>query len=148
MRVMTRRAGVGLAVVSLCAIVLASRVRTVAGEPRVTVGPRVVQLMDNRLLAVRIGAYARRYGRPAYSLDSVTAHRDSADAAAFRSCLRISSCSSSIDAGRFQIRRRGPPKSSSGKVMTFAYDAVCSSMNWIVSIALGFSASCRALTSA
>jgi hypothetical protein len=45
MQMMTRRAEGGLAVVTLCAIVPASRVRTVAGEPRVTVGPRVVQLI-------------------------------------------------------------------------------------------------------
>lgn len=79
------RATVGLAAVLLCALVLAWRLRTIAREPRVWVAPRVAQLMYDRLLAQQIEDYARRYRRPAYFLDSVVAHLDSADAAAFRS---------------------------------------------------------------
>jgi hypothetical protein len=75
------RAAVGLAAVVLCAVVFASRVRTIGREPRVALSPRVAQLMYNRMLALRIEAYARQYGRPAYDLDSVLAHLDSAGAA-------------------------------------------------------------------
>lgn len=74
------RPAIGLAAVVLCAVVLASRVRAVANEPRMALGPRVVQFMNNRMLALRIDAYARRYGRPAYAFDSVLAHLDSAEA--------------------------------------------------------------------
>ena len=77
---MTRRTAIGLAAVVLCGIVLAWRVRTIAREPRLEVSPRVAQLMYNRMLAQWIAAYARRYRRPAYYLDSVMAHLDSADA--------------------------------------------------------------------
>ena len=77
---MTRRSAIGLAAVVLCAALLAWRVRTIAREQRVPVDPRVTQLMYNRMLAQWITAYAREYGRPAYYLDSVMAHLDSADA--------------------------------------------------------------------
>ena len=45
---------------------------------------RAVQRQYLRWLAYRITAYAREYGRPAFHLDSVTAHMDSARAAEFR----------------------------------------------------------------
>lgn len=76
---LTRRTAVGLAALLLSAGVLASRVRTIAREPRVPLGPRVAQLMHNRMLALQVQAYARTYGRPAYYLDSVEAHLDSAE---------------------------------------------------------------------
>ena len=44
---------------------------------------RAVQRQYLRWLAYRITAYAREYGRPAFHLDSVTAHMDSARAAEF-----------------------------------------------------------------
>lgn len=81
---MRRRSLIGLTAVLLEALVLAWRLRAIAHAPRVVVSARVVQLMDNRLLAEQIEGYAKRYERPAYFLDSVTAHLDSADAAAFR----------------------------------------------------------------
>ena len=86
-RLASRRTALGLAAVCLCAIVLMWRVTTITREPRVAVSPRVVQLMYNRRLALRIDAYARRYGRPPYYLDSVMAHLDSADDAEFQSNL-------------------------------------------------------------
>lgn len=78
-RMLTRRTAIDLVVIALCAIVLASRIRTLVNEPRVVPASRVAQLMYNRMLALRIEAYAREYGRPAYYLDSVMAHLDSAD---------------------------------------------------------------------
>ncbi|MEJ7812754.1 MAG: hypothetical protein WKG32_20235 [Gemmatimonadaceae bacterium] len=75
----TRRSALGVAAVVLCTTVLAWRLRTVAREPHVAVNRRVAQLMNNRLLAQRIAAYAQTYDRPAYHLDSVVAHLDSPD---------------------------------------------------------------------
>ena len=45
---------------------------------------RAVQRQYLRWIAYRITAYAREYGRPAFHLDSVAAHLDSAKAAEFR----------------------------------------------------------------
>jgi hypothetical protein len=78
-RLPSRRTAIGLAAVILCASVLGWRVRTIAREQRVPVSPRVTQLMYNRMLARWIQAYARTYRRPAYYLDSVLAHLDSAE---------------------------------------------------------------------
>lgn len=79
MRRLTRPA-LGLVALLLCAAVLAWRIRTIANEPRVALGPRAVQLMYNRMLALRIIDYARTHRRPAYYMDSVLAHLDSAEA--------------------------------------------------------------------
>jgi hypothetical protein len=81
---MTRRSLIGVAAVLLGVSMLGWRIRAIVRTPRVAVSTRVAQLMDNRLLALKIEAYAKRYGRPAYFLDSVVAHLDSADAAVFR----------------------------------------------------------------
>ena len=77
---LTRRTAIDLVAIVLCATVLASRIHTLVNQPRVVPASRVAQLMYNRMLALRIEAYAREYGRPAYYLDSVMAHLDSADA--------------------------------------------------------------------
>lgn len=73
------RSIVGVLTVMALAVVLVSRVRAIASEPRLRLAPRVVQLMYNRMLAQRIQAYARAYGRPPYAFDSVLAHLDSAE---------------------------------------------------------------------
>lgn len=49
--------------------------------------PRVAQRQQLRWLSAYITAYAREYGRPAFYLDSVAAHLDSATAARFKSYL-------------------------------------------------------------
>ena len=77
---LTRRTVIDLVAIVLCAAVLASRIHTLVNQPRVVPASRVAQFMYNRMLALRIEAYAREYGRPAYYLDSVMAHLDSADA--------------------------------------------------------------------
>lgn len=49
--------------------------------------PRVAQRQQIRWLSAYITAYARKYGRPAFHLDSVVAHLDSATARQFRTYL-------------------------------------------------------------
>lgn len=77
---LTRRTALGVSAVIVLAIALAWRLHRLATEPRLRLSPRVVALMDNRMLARRILAYANAYGRPAYVLDSVEAHVDTSDA--------------------------------------------------------------------
>lgn len=72
------RLAAGLSAVCLGAAILALRIRSIERELRVPLAPRVGQLMYNRVLAARIHAYARTHGRPAYFLDSVEVHLDSA----------------------------------------------------------------------
>lgn len=48
---------------------------------------RSAELAQLRFVAGRLTEYAREYHRPAFYLDSVTAHLDSADAAEFRGYL-------------------------------------------------------------
>lgn len=49
--------------------------------------PRVAQRQQIRWLSAYITAYARDYGRPAFHIDSVISHLDSATAAQFRAYL-------------------------------------------------------------
>jgi hypothetical protein len=74
------RTWIDLALIVLCAVVLVSRIRSIRSEPRIGQSARVVQLMYNRMLAQRVLAYAERYRRPAFELDSVVAHLDPEDA--------------------------------------------------------------------
>jgi hypothetical protein len=70
----------GAVALMLAGVTLRWRVETLSHQREVILGARPIQLMYNRMLAVRILAYSRRYGRPAYYLDSVVVHLDSAEA--------------------------------------------------------------------
>jgi len=85
----TRRTAIGLAAVAACAIGLGWRVHEIRDTPRIEVAPRVTELTYIRLLSQWVDDYARRYGRPAFSLDSVEAHLDTGDLRAVRN-LRTS----------------------------------------------------------
>lgn len=77
---MMRRTAVGIAAALALAGGLAWRLHVVQHEPRFMLSSRVLQLMYNRMLALRVQQYARASGRPAYNLDSVQVNLDSADA--------------------------------------------------------------------
>lgn len=69
----------GLIAALIATTCLVLRIREISRRPRVVLASRAAQLMYNRALALRIQRYAARYGRPAFRLDSVLAHLDSAD---------------------------------------------------------------------
>ena len=75
----TRRTAASLVVAAACAVVLGWRVREIRATPRIEVAPRVAELMYMRLLSRWIDDYAAKYGRPAFSIDSVEAHLDPGD---------------------------------------------------------------------
>ncbi len=77
---LTRRAAIDVLALVLCLSALGWRLVVIAREPRVVTSPRVTHLMYMRMVSLRIDDYARRFGRPAYSIDSVRAHLDSAAA--------------------------------------------------------------------
>jgi hypothetical protein len=72
---------IAIAIISLGALVAT---RVAARERNDHLRYRAVQRQYLRWLAYRVKAYAREHGRPAFHLDSVTAHMDSARAAEFR----------------------------------------------------------------
>ena len=79
---------VGAIVFVLLVGVLAWRIVVVRGTPAVTNAPRAAEQMYLRLIGQRVELYARTYHRPAYSLDSVSAHLDSTNARLMRDLRR------------------------------------------------------------
>jgi len=79
---------VGAAVFVLLVGVLAWRIVVVRSNPAVTNAPRAAEQTYLRLIAQRVELYARTYHRPAYSLDSVSAHLDSTNARLMRDLRR------------------------------------------------------------
>ena len=79
-RFLARRTTIDVVAIVLCATMLAARLHALINQPRVVPASRVAQLMYNRRLALWVEDYARKYGRPAFYLDSVVAHLDSTDA--------------------------------------------------------------------
>lgn len=75
-----RAVTVGVIVFVLLVGALAWRIVVIRGTPALTNGPRAAEQMYLRLIGERVEQYARAYHRPAYSLDSVTAHLDSTNA--------------------------------------------------------------------
>ncbi|MGH7670418.1 MAG: hypothetical protein ACRENQ_13100 [Gemmatimonadaceae bacterium] len=63
------------------AVGLAWRVRDIRRAPRIRVSDRVASLMYVRLVSQSVYAYAQRFSRPPYTMDSIFAHLDSAQAA-------------------------------------------------------------------
>jgi hypothetical protein len=76
----TLRSAIALACVLALTGLLAWRIKTLRAEPHLALSARVYQLMYDRTLAQWVQAYAAAYGRPAFSIDSVLAHLDTADA--------------------------------------------------------------------
>ena len=79
---------VGAIVFVLLVGVLAWRIVVIRDSPAVTNAPRAAEQMYLRLIGQRVELYARTYHRPAYSLDSVSAHLDSTNARLMRDLRR------------------------------------------------------------
>lgn len=61
--------------------VLGWRIRRIRRAPRIKVSDRVASLMYLRLVSRSVYAYAEKFGRPPYNVDSIYAHLDSAEKA-------------------------------------------------------------------
>jgi hypothetical protein len=81
------RTWIGMAVVAAGTLSLAWRLRTISQEPRMLVSDRVASLMYLRVVSRPIFAYAERYRRPPYALDSVLVHLDSSERATMHRAL-------------------------------------------------------------
>jgi hypothetical protein len=79
-----RPAIVGAIVFVLAIGVLAWRIAAIRGQPAITDAPRTAEQTYLRMIAQHVQTYARTYHRPAYSLDSVVSHLDSANARLMR----------------------------------------------------------------